>query len=222
MDKISRYIDTSPLRPSMTEDDVKKAIEEGIEAQCASVCVQSCHIPMAAQLCRGTSTKVCCVLDFPHGKSPLKVKEYMAKCYCEMGAEEIDMVMNYGYALSGKWDKVEEEIRAVTEAAHAGNAIVKVIFEASQLSSEQIVKATKVSISAGADFVKTATGFFGDGATIEQIIAMDNASEGKCKVKASGGIRSYDQARKLMEAGADRIGMGSSSLKKVLDEEKQA
>jgi len=220
MEKISRYIDTSPLRPSMTEDEVKEAIEEGVKAECASVCVQPCHIPLAAKLCKGSKTAVCCVLDFPHGKSPLNVKEYMAKTYCELGANEIDMVMNYGYALSGLWDQVEDEIKAVVKASHEGGAIVKVIFEASQLSREQIIKATKVSISAGADFVKTATGFFGDGATEEEIRTMADAAEGKCKVKASGGIRSYEQARNMMKAGADRIGMGSSSLKKVLDEEK--
>ena len=136
--KLSRYIDSSPLNPAMTSDEVRAAITEAVRQECCSVCVQPADIPLAVQLCQDTDTRVCTVLDFPHGKAPAAVKEIEARYYMEYGAEELDMVMNYGLARSGKWDEVEAEIRAVVNAAHARNVLVKVIFEASQLTSEEI------------------------------------------------------------------------------------
>ncbi len=218
---IARIIDTSPLKPSYTEDEVKKAIQDGIDNKCCSVCVQPCHIPMAVEMCAGTETKVCCVLDFPHGKSPIEVKRFMAETYSKMGARELDMVMNYGYALSGLWDKVEEEIRAVTDTAHKNGSIVKVIFEASQLDAAQIKKATEVSISAGADFVKTATGFFGEGAKEEELKVMIETAAGRCKVKASGGVHDYEKAKHFADIGVDRIGIGSANLEELMEQEKK-
>ncbi|MCR5791333.1 MAG: deoxyribose-phosphate aldolase [Lachnospiraceae bacterium] len=214
--EINRSIDTSPLNPVMTTEEVEAAIREGIEHESYSVCVQPCDIPLAAKLCAGTKTKVCCVLDFPHGKSPKKVKAFMASTYCELGAEELDMVMNYGYALSGKWDLLEDEIRAVTEEAHRHNAIVKVILEAGVLTPELIAKATEVSIAAGADFVKTSTGFNGGGATKEQLQIMLDTAKGRCAVKASGGIRDYETAKSFLDMGVGRIGVGSSSFMKLI------
>ena len=221
MNSIAEIIDTSPLKPSYTEEEVKQAIQDGIDNKCCSVCVQPCHITMAAKMCEGTDTKVCCVLDFPHGKSPLEVKAFMAETYSKMGAKEIDMVMNYGYALSGLWDRVEEEIRAVVETAHKNGSIVKVIFEASQLNPEQIKKATEVSISAGADFVKTATGFFGEGAKEEELKIMIETAAGRCKVKASGGVHDYEKAKHFADIGVDRIGIGSANLKELIGQEKE-
>ena len=217
--KLSRYIDASPLDPSMTSDAVRAAMEEAIDLECCSVCVQPSDIPLAVRLCRGTGTRVCTVLDFPHGKAPAAVKEIEARYYMEYGAEELDMVMNYGLARSGRWAEVEAEICAVVNAAHARNVPVKVIFEASRLSPEEIVRATEVSIAAGADFVKTATGFFGTGATEEQLRIMLDTARGRCKVKASGGIRDYETARRFLEMGAARLGIGSSSVAKILAEE---
>ncbi|WP_315436606.1 deoxyribose-phosphate aldolase [uncultured Selenomonas sp.] len=217
--KLSRYIDSSPLNPSMTSEEVRAAIEEAVRLECRSVCVQPSDIPLAVRLCRNTDTHVCTVLDFPHGKSPAAVKEIEARYYMEYGAEELDMVMNYGLARSGHWEEVEEEIRAVVNAAHARNVIVKVIFEASQLTAEEIARATEVSIAAGADFVKTATGFFGTGATEEQLQIMLDTAQGRCKVKASGGIRDYATAKAFLEMGVERLGIGSSSVPKILAEE---
>ena len=217
--KLSRYIDSSPLNPSMTSDEVRAAIEEAVRLECCSVCVQPSDIPLAVRLCRNTDTHVCTVLDFPHGKAPAAVKEIEARYYMEYGAEELDMVMNYGLARSGQWEEVEEEICAVVNAAHARNVIVKVIFEASQLTAEEIVRATEVSIAAGADFVKTATGFFGTGATAEQLQIMLDTADGRCKVKASGGIRDYATAKAFLEMGVARLGIGSSSVPMILAEE---
>lgn len=217
--ELSRYIDSSPLNPSMTSDEVRAAIEEAVRLRCCSVCVQPADIAHAAEICRGTDTRVCTVLDFPHGKAPAAIKEIEARYYMEYGAEEIDMVMNYGLARSGRWEEVETEIRAVVNAAHARNVSVKVIFEASQLSAEEIARATEVSIAAGADFVKTATGFFGTGATEEQLRIMLDTAHGRCKVKASGGIRDYNTAKKFLEMGVHRLGIGSSSVRKILAEE---
>ena len=217
--KLSRYIDSSPLNPAMTSDEVRAAIMEAVGQECCSVCVQPADIPLAVRLCRNTDTRVCTVLDFPHGKAPAAVKEIEARYYMEYGAEELDMVMNYGLARSGQWEEVEAEIRAVVSAAHARNVIVKVIFEASQLSPEEIARATEVSITVGADFVKTATGFFGTGATEEQLRIMLDTARGRCKVKASGGIRDYATAKKFLEMGVERLGIGSSSVAKILAEE---
>lgn len=217
--KLSRYIDSSPLNPSMTGDEVRAAIEEAVRLECCSVCVQPSDIPLAVRLCRDSATRVCTVLDFPHGKAPAAVKEIEARYYMEYGAEELDMVMNYGLARSGKWSEVEEEIRAVVNAAHARNVVVKVIFEASQLTAEEIARATEISIAAGADFVKTATGFFGTGATAEQLQVMLDTARGRCKVKASGGIRDYATAKAFLEMGVERLGIGSSSVPKILAEE---
>ena len=216
--KLSRYIDSSPLNPAMTSDEVRAAITEAVRQECCSVCVQPADIPLAVQLCRNTNTRVCTVLDFPHGKAPAAVKELEARYYMEYGAEELDMVMNYGLARSGKWDEVEAEICAVVNAAHARNVLVKVIFEASQLTSEEIARATEVSIAAGADFVKTATGFLGTGATEEQLRIMLDTSHGRCKVKASGGIRDYATAKRFLDMGVHRLGIGSSSVAKILTE----
>ena len=197
--KLSRYIDSSPLNPAMTSDEVRAAITEAVRQECCSICVQPADIPLAVQLCQGTDTRVCTVLDFPHGKAPAAVKELEARYYMEYGAEELDMVRNYGLA-------------------HARNVLVKVIFEASQLTSEEIARATEVSIAAGADFVKTATGFLGTGATEEQLRIMLDTSHGRCNVKASGGIRDYATAKKFLDMGVHRLGIGSSSVAKILAE----
>ena len=134
---------------------------------------------------------------------------------------EIDMVMNYGAARGGAWDVVEKEIRAVVESAHKYGALVKVIFEISQLSLEQVAKATEVSIRAGADFVKTSTGFNGHGATPEAVQVMLDTAKGRCKVKPSGGIRDFATAKMYVEMGASRLGTGYTSCKPICDGEGQ-
>jgi deoxyribose-phosphate aldolase len=209
--KISRYFDAAVLKPEMTREEAKAAIQQSIDADSYSVCVRGCDIEMAVQMCRGTNTIVSCVLDFPYGYGGAAGKRALAKVYCEQGAKELDMVMNYGYARGGDWDVVEAEIRGVCEEAHARGALVKVIFETSQLTLEQVKSATETSIRAGADFVKTSTGFNGGGATVDAVQVMLNTAGGRAKVKASGGIRDYATAKMYVEMGVERLGIGSSS-----------
>lgn len=154
--------------------------------------------------------KVCCVVGFPLGAMSAKAKAYEASAAVQEGAEEVDMVMNIGAMKDGNICRVEEDIRAVVTAS--GNAVVKVILETCLLEPEEIYKACCLSVKAGAGFVKTSTGFSEGGATIESVRLMKQAVGGLAKVKASGGIRTYEQACDLIEAGADRIGAGNGLL----------
>ena len=208
---IARYLDAAILKPDMTPEQVRAAMEECIALKTMTVCVRGCDIDLAVKLCKGTDTRVSCVLDFPYGYGGAAAKRAIAKDYASRGVFEIDMVMNYGAARGGDWTTVEEEIRGVVEEAHAKNVGVKVIFETSQLDDAQIRRATEVSIAAGADFVKTSTGFNGAGATVEAVKAMLETAQGRCRVKPSGGIRDYATAKMYVDMGAERLGVGYSS-----------
>ena len=214
---IARYLDAAILKPDMTRAEVESAIKECIALRAMTVCVRGCDIDLAVAMTKGTETLVSCVLDFPYGYSGLEVKRAAARDYAARGIYEIDMVMNYGAARSGDWTTVENEIRAVVEEAHAKNVGVKVIFETSQLTAEEIRQATEVSIAAGADFVKTSTGFNGEGATVEAVKIMLDTAVGRAKVKPSGGIRNYETARMYVDMGASRLGVGVSSCKPIVE-----
>jgi len=214
---IARYFDAAVLKPDMTPEQVEAAIKESIAFDSYSVCVRGCDIDLAMKLTEGTNTCVSCVLDFPYGYGGIEVKRAAAKAYAAKGVKDIDMVMNYGAARGGAWDVVEAEIRAVVEEAHAKDVIVKVIFETSQLDDAQIRKATEVSIAAGADFVKTSTGFNGSGATVEAVRAMLETAQGRIKVKPSGGIRNFETAKMYVDMGVDRLGIGYSSCKPIVE-----
>ncbi|MDO4547322.1 MAG: deoxyribose-phosphate aldolase [Clostridia bacterium] len=216
---IARYLDHAVLKPNMTPEEVKAAIQLGIDYKVRTVCVRGCDIDLALEMCSGTETDVSCVLDFPYGYSGAAVKRAASREYSEKGVFEIDMVMNYGYAIGGCWDKVEDEIRGVVEEAHKKNVGVKVIFETSQLNVDQIKKGVEVCIAAGADFVKTSTGFNGTGATVEAVQAMLDAAKGRIKVKPSGGIRDFKTAKMYVDMGADRLGTGYGSCKPICDGE---
>lgn len=217
--KISRYFDAAVLKPELTPEQAEAAIKECIAFDSYSVCVRGCDIALAKRLCEGTNTKVSCVLDFPYGYGGVEAKREAAKAYAALGVVDIDMVMNYGAARGGAWDVVEAEIRAVVEEAHAKGVNVKVIFETSQLDDAQIRKATEVCIAAGADFVKTSTGFNGGGATVEAVKAMLETSAGRIKVKPSGGIRNYETAKMYVDMGVDRLGIGFNSCSKICEGE---
>ena len=217
--KIARYFDAAILKPDMTRDEVIAAIKESIACDSYTVCVRGCDIDLALEMCKGTNTQVSCVLDFPYGYGGLEAKRAAARDYAAKGVLDIDMVMNYGAARGGDWDTVAAEIRAVVEEAHAKGVNVKVIFETSQLNDAQIRKATEVSIEAGADFVKTSTGFNGAGATVEAVRAMLETAKGRCKVKPSGGIRNYETAKMYVDMGADRLGVGFAGCKAICDGE---
>ena len=214
---IARYFDSAILKPDMTTEQVEAAIRESISFDSYSVCVRGCDIDLAVRLTQGTNTVVSCVLDFPYGYSGIETKRAAARDYASRGVKDIDMVMNYGAARGGAWDVVEAEVRAVVEEAHKQGVIVKVIFETSQLNLDQIRKATEVCVAAGADFVKTSTGFNGGGATVEAVQAMLETAKGRIKVKPSGGIRNYETAKMYVDMGVDRLGIGYGSCKAIAE-----
>ena len=214
---IARYFDSAILKPDMTTEQVEAAIRESISFDSYSVCVRGCDIDLAVRLTQGTNTVVSCVLDFPYGYSGIETKRAAARDYASRGVKDIDMVMNYGAARGGAWDVVEAEVRAVVEEAHKQGVIVKVIFETSQLNLDQIRKATEVCVAAGADFVKTSTGFNGGGATVEAVQAMLETARGRIKVKPSGGIRNYETAKMYVDMGVDRLGIGYGSCKAIAE-----
>lgn len=217
--KISRYFDHAVLKPSMTEQEVKEAIQMGIDCDSYSVCVRPCDIALALEMCKGTNTLVSCVLDFPHGDSTPAGKAALAELYAAQGVAEIDMVMNYGAARSGKWDEVKAGIEGVVKAAKKYNVGVKVIFESCTLTDAEIRKATEISIEAGADFVKTSTGFAASGASVEAVKAMLETAQGKIKVKPSGGIRNYETAKMYVDMGVHRLGVGYGSSSAISEGE---
>ena len=155
------------------------------------------------------------MLDFPHGCGDSRGKAELAQRYACLGAREIDMVMNYGLARGGEWALVEEDIRGVAEAAHRHGVLVKVILETCELTDAQIRRATEASVAAGADFVKTSTGFASGGATPEAVRAMLEAAAGRILVKASGGIRDYQTARMYVDMGAQRLGVGYAAAEAI-------
>ena len=217
--KIARYIDHAVLKPAMTPDEVKMAIQLGIDHGVFSVCVQPRDIALAVKMCEGTDTLVSCVLDFPHGCGGAVAKREAAKAYCALGAREIDMVMNYGAAKGGSWDVVKEEIRGVVEEAHARGVLVKVIFETCELNERTIREGVDICVEVGADFVKTSTGFAAAGATVEAVSAMVSQAAGRIQVKASGGIRNIGDARRFLEMGVSRLGVGYSTTVVLVNEE---
>ena len=206
--KISRYIDHAVLKPGMTHDEIVAAVKSGIELDVYSVCMQPRDVKLACEMCAGTDTHVGAVVDFPHGAGGVAAKKAISEYALENGAEELDMVMNYSAALSGEWDTVYEEIKAVVDAGHAKNAIVKVILETSELDEKTIRGAVDVSIKAGADYVKTSTGFASKGATPEAVAIMLDQAKGRIKVKASGGIRDFAASKMYVDMGVERLGVG--------------
>ena len=209
--ELCRYLDHAVLKPGMTRQQATEEIRLGVECNAATVCVRPCDIRLAQEICRGTETKVICVLDFPHGCSGAETKEALAGIYADMGVFEIDMVMNYGFARSGLWDAVYDEVKRVVDVAHSKGVGVKVIFETSELTCDEIRKGTEICAEAGADFVKTSTGFSSHGATVEAVKAMLDAAKGRIKVKASGGIRTVEQAESYIRMGVERLGVGSTT-----------
>ncbi len=211
MEPINRYLDAAILKPELTRDEAVAAIEESIKWKTKTVCVRPCDIELAKSMCAGTETGVSCVLAFPHGCTTTAVKALEAKEYCRLGVDEIDMVANYGMIRSHRWDYVEADIRAVADACKVGGAggakvPLKVIFETCHLTAEEIAKTTELCVAAGADFVKTSTGFSTGGATEEAVRVMLDAAKGRIKVKPSGGIRTREQALRYVEMGAHRLG----------------
>ncbi|CAM3431749.1 deoxyribose-phosphate aldolase [Nosocomiicoccus ampullae] len=215
--KLERFIDHTLLKPDTTVEDIKKICEEAKEYNFFSVCINPSYVKLSKELLDGSETKVCTVIGFPLGATTSEVKSYETKDAINNGADEVDMVINIGALKSGDYDLVKEDIQAVVDAAD-GQALVKVIIESALLTSDEIVTASKLSKEAGADFVKTSTGFNGGGATEEAVALMRMTVGEDLGVKASGGIRSREDALKMIEKGATRL--GASSGVKIIQGEK--
>lgn len=200
----NKIIDHTVLKADTTLETVKKILDEAIEYGFASVCINPCHVKYAAQYLKDSDVKVCTVIGFPLGATTSATKAFETKEAIANGADEIDMVMNIGAMKDHHDDYVLQDIKAVVEAA-AGK-IVKVILETCLLSQEEIVRACQICQEAGADFVKTSTGFSTRGATIDDVKIMKATVGDTMKVKAAGGVRTYEDMVRIVEAGADRIG----------------
>ena len=207
---IARLIDHTLLRPDATRDDILKICSEARRYCFASVCVNPYWAPLVAAELAGCTVKVCTVIGFPLGATFTSIKVAETDAALRVGAQEIDMVMNVGAMRSGDHETVKSDIRAVAEASHRAGAIVKVILETALLDDNQKAMACTLSKMAGADFVKTSTGFGPSGATAHDVALMRSVVGPDIGVKASGGIRTLEDVRKMTAAGASRIGASAS------------
>ncbi|MFH7818220.1 deoxyribose-phosphate aldolase [Neobacillus thermocopriae] len=205
---IAGMIDHTLLKADVTKDQIIKLAEEAKEYSFASVCVNPTWVKTAAEALKGTNVKVCTVIGFPLGATTPETKAFETKNAIENGATEVDMVINIGALKDKQDDLVEKDIRAVVEAAK-GKALVKVIIETCLLTDEEKKRACELSVKAGADFVKTSTGFSTGGATVEDVRLMRETVGPNIGVKASGGVRSREDAEAMIAAGANRIGASS-------------
>jgi deoxyribose-phosphate aldolase len=207
--EIGRMIDHTLLKADASRMEVERLCREAREFHFASVCINPGRVELAARMLDGSTVKVCTVIGFPLGASHPKVKAAETRQAIRDGAKEVDMVINVGAVKDGDWRLVEEDIRAVTEAA--GRRVTsKVILETCLLTDEEIVKSCLACRKAGADFVKTSTGFSSGGATAEHVALMRRVVGAGMGVKASGGVRSFGDAVSMIESGADRIGASAS------------
>lgn len=199
-------IDHTLLKPEASESDIRKLCDEAAKFGFASVCVNPGWVKRAAEFLRGTGVPVCTVIGFPLGATLPDVKAYEARRSIFNGAKEVDMVINIGALKSGDDCAVEDDIRAVADAAHENRVLCKVIIETALLTNEEKVRACLAAKNAGADFVKTSTGFSKGGATVDDIALMRRTVGSSLGVKASGGVKGIEDARAMFEAGATRIG----------------
>lgn len=202
--KINQYIDHTLLKPESRQDQIDKLIREAKTYNFASVCINPTWVSYAAKALEGIDIKVCTVIGFPLGATTSAVKAFETKDAISHGADEVDMVINIGQAKSGHFAFVEEDIRAVVEAS--GDKLVKVIIETCLLTDKEKIKACQAAVAAGADFVKTSTGFSIAGAKLEDVRLMRQTVGPDVGVKAAGGTRSLEDAQAFIEAGATRIG----------------
>ena len=212
--KILAHCDHTLLKQTATWDDIRQIIDDGINYQTASVCIPPSYVRQAAEYAQG-KVKICTVIGFPNGYNTTAVKAFETGDAIDGGADEIDMVINIGWVKDRKWDDIEHEISTLKEIC--GDHILKVIVETCMLTDEEKAKMCEIVTFAGADYIKTSTGFGGGGATFEDIkLFSENIGEG-VRMKASGGIASLEDAEKFMELGADRL--GTSRIVKIVKEQ---
>jgi deoxyribose-phosphate aldolase len=214
--QVAALIDHTLLKPEVTRRDIDRICGEAIQRRFASVCVNPVFVPRVAAKLRDTPVKTCTVIGFPLGANLTSTKVAEAKAAIKEGAQELDMVIHIGALKAGDDELVAADIHAVVAAAHHGKAICKVIIETCLLISEEKERACRLAVEAGADFVKTSTGFSSGGATIDDIELMRRVVGPKIGVKASGGVRSLNELLKMVEAGATRI--GTSTGVKLIEE----
>ena len=202
--QMAKTIDHTLLKATATKEQITKLCEEAKKFNFASVCINSSYVPLCAKLLKGSGVEVCTVIGFPLGACTTATKVFETKDAVQKGADEVDMVINVGLLKSGDFDAVYEDIKAVVDAA--SGKTTKVIIETCYLTDEEKRKACELAKKAGATFVKTSTGFGTGGATVEDVKLMRSVVGKEMKVKASGGIRSTEDAIKMLEAGADRLG----------------
>ncbi|MUK87083.1 deoxyribose-phosphate aldolase [Ornithinibacillus sp. L9] len=202
---LAKYIDHTQLKPETKQDKISQIVDEAIEYEFASVCVNPHWVSYCYDRLKDTNVKVCTVIGFPLGATTTATKVFETKDAIDNGATEVDMVINVGELKSANDDFVKEDIKAVVDAAK-GKALTKVIIETSLLTEDEKVRACKLAKEAGADFVKTSTGFSGGGATVEDIALMRKTVGPDIGVKASGGVRDLETTKAMIDAGATRIG----------------
>lgn len=216
---LNKYFDHTLLKAEATSDDIIMLCEEAKEYDFYSVCVNSCYVPLAVEELEGTDVKVATVVGFPLGAMNADAKAYEADWSCEVGAAEVDVVINIGALKEGNFEYILDEISTIVMMVQDYDAIVKVIVETCMLTDEEIVKVCELAMKAGAAFMKTSTGFGGGGATEHHVALMSETVKTRLKVKASGSIRDLETTLKMIEAGADRI--GSSASVQIMEEFKR-
>jgi deoxyribose-phosphate aldolase len=217
--RLAHMIDHTILKPEASHDEIAQLCYEARKHNFASVCINPTNVKLCADLLEGSGIPVCTVVGFPLGATPTDVKVFETQKAIRDGAIEVDMVINVGALKSRDYELVESDIASIARACHAGNAILKVIIEAALLTDEEKVVACQLAKVAGADFVKTSTGFGPGGATAEDVALMRRVVGPTMGVKAAGGIRTYEDAQKMIAAGASRLG-ASASVKIVQGSEK--
>ena len=217
--QLAGMIDHSLLRPQSTRDELKKLCAEAVENEFKAVCINPVHVGDAASFLKGSGVLICSVIGFPFGTHPARVKAAETKEVTKLGAREVDMVIRLGALKEGRNHEVVEDIRAVVEAA--SGFPVKVILETCYLTEEEKIRGCKLAVEAGASFVKTSTGFGAAGATVEDVKLMRKIVGEHRGVKAAGGIKTFADALKMIEAGANRLGT-SGSVAIIRELEKRA
>ncbi len=205
--ELAKYIDHTLLKPTATPADIEKLCREADEHYFYAVCVNPAFVPLAKNFLGANPVRVAAVIGFPLGANASQIKAAEAALAVAQGADELDMVIPVGLALAGDWEAVAADVRAVREAAPG--AVLKVILETGYLNEEQIRLAAEAALAAGADYLKTSTGFGPRGASLEDVRLLADVAAGRAKVKAAGGIRNREDAWKMIEAGASRLGTSS-------------
>jgi deoxyribose-phosphate aldolase len=216
---LAAAIDHTLLKPTATEDQIRTLCAEAILYRFASVCVQPCWVSLCAKLLEASPVKVCTVIGFPLGTTLPEVKAFEAQRCMALGATELDMVINLGALKSGQLELVQAEIGCVVEAAHPQGALVKVIIETGYLTEEEKITACQLVKAAGADYVKTSTGFGPGGATVEDVALLRRIVGPEMGVKAAGGVKTAADAKAMIAAGATRI--GSSAGVRIISEQEE-